>query len=184
MNTLDIIILVILIIFVIRGLFRGLIQEVLSLIAVVLAVYLAANYQHLLVPYLEPYITTEMVVTGLAYALIFVVTLVVFWLLAKLVRSVLEISMLGWVDRTTGGVFGLLEGALISLILLMFIQSFAPQSDWLTESYIAPRAKHLVQLVGDLAPESLRERLRLPGARETVDDARKAMDFEEDKPQE
>ncbi|MEF2229623.1 MAG: CvpA family protein [Pseudodesulfovibrio sp.] len=184
MNILDIIILVILVIFVIRGLFRGLVQEVLSLIAVVLAVYLAANYQHLLAPYLEPYITTEMVVSGLAYALIFIATLVVFWLLAKLIRTVLNISLLGWVDRTTGGIFGLLEGALISLILLMFVQSFAPQSDWLKESGIAPRARHLVQMMGDLAPQSLRDRLHLPSAKETVDDAREALGFDEEKPQE
>ena len=184
MNTLDIIILVILVIFVIRGLFRGLIREVLSLIAVVLAVYLAANYQHLLVPYLEPYITTEMIVTGVAYALIFIATLLVFWLLAKLLRAALDISMLGWVDRTTGGVFGLLEGVLISLIVLMFVQSFAPKSDLLKASYIAPRAQHLVELVGNMAPESLRQRLRLPSAKKTVDDAREALGIEEDKPQE
>ena len=183
MNTLDIIILVILVIFIIRGLFRGLIQEVLSLIAVLLAVYLAAHYQHLLVPYLEPYITTEILVTWLAYGLLFIATLVVFWLLTKLLQAALSISMLGWVDRTTGGVFGLLEGVLISLIVLMFVQSFAPRSEWLTESYIAPRARHLVELVGSLAPESLRQRLHLPPAKEVVDETREAIGFEDDKPQ-
>lgn len=184
MNTLDIIILCILVIFLIRGLFRGLIQEVLSLTAVILAVYLASGYQHLLVPYLEPYITTELIVNGLSYAIIFVGTLVVFWLLTKLVRSMLEISMLGWIDRTTGGIFGLLEGALIGLILLMFIQSFAPESAWLKESYLAPRAGHLIELVGDLAPQSVRDRLRLPSAQKTVDEARDALGLDDKKTQE
>lgn len=138
MNLLDIIILVILGIFIIRGLFRGLVQEILSLVAVVLAVYLASSFQYLLTPYLGKYIETEMVVNGLAYVLIFVGTILAFWLLAKLLKSLLDISMLGWIDRTAGGVFGAVEGVLISLILLMFIQSFAPNSALLTESYIAP----------------------------------------------
>lgn len=175
MNTLDIIILCIVIIFLIRGFFRGLIQEVFLLVAVVLAVYLASGYQHLLVPYLQPYISSEMIVNGLTYALIFIGTLAVFWLLAKLLRTMLDISMLGWIDRTTGGLFGLLEGVLIGLILLMFIQSFAPESAWLKESAIAPRAGHLVELVGDLAPESVRERLHLPSTREAVDQTRNAL---------
>ncbi|WP_419787638.1 CvpA family protein [Pseudodesulfovibrio sp.] len=182
MNTLDIIILCILVIFLIRGLFRGLIQEVLSLAAVVLAVYLASGYQHLLVPYIEPYITTEMIVNGLAYAVIFIGTLIIFWLLTKLIRSMLEISMLGWIDRTAGGIFGLLEGALIGLILLMFIQSFAPDSNWLKGSYIAPRAGHLVELVGDLAPESVRKRLNLPSTKNGVDQARDALGWDDETP--
>ena len=179
MNILDIIILCLLAIFLIRGLFRGLVQEVLSLTAVVLAVYLASSFQYLLVPHLQRYVETQMIVNGLAYGLIFVGTLIVFWLLAKLLKSILDISMLGWVDRTMGGLFGLLEGVLISLILLMFIQSFAPESSWLRDSWIAPRSHHLVQMVGDLAPESLRESLHLPSAEEALDSAQEALGLDD-----
>ncbi len=180
MNVLDIIIICILGIFIIRGLFRGLVQEILSLVAVVLAVYLASSYQYLLVPHLERYIKTEMIVNGLVYVLIFAGTILVFWLLAKLIKSILDISMLGWIDRTTGGLFGAIEGMLISLILLMFIQSFAPESAWLKESYIAPRSQHLIQFVGDLAPESIRGHLNIPSAKETLDSAKEAMGLDGD----
>ena len=179
MNILDIIIICLLAIFLIRGLFRGLVQEVLSLAAVVLAVYLASSFQHLLVPHLQNYIETQIIVNGLAYGLIFVGTLIVFWLLAKLIKSILDIAMLGWIDRTMGGLFGLLEGVLISLILLMFIQSFAPQSAWLKESYLAPRSQHLVRMVGDLAPKSLRESLHLPSAEEAVNTARETLGLDD-----
>ena len=184
MNVLDIIIICLLVIFFIRGLFRGLVQEVLSLAAVVLAVYLASSFRHLLVPHLQRYIETQMIVNGLAYGLIFVGTLIVFWLLAKLLKSILDISMLGWIDRTMGGLFGLLEGVLISLILLMFIQSFAPNSAWLKESYLAPRSQHLIRMVGDLAPDSLRESLHLPTAEEAVDSAKEALGLDADEAKE
>ena len=109
MNFLDIILICIVALFLLRGFFRGLVQEILSLIAVVLAVVMASNFDHLLQPHLELYIDSEMTVGVLSYTLIFVGTLVLVWILARLIRTMLEITLLGWVDRTAGGVFGLLE---------------------------------------------------------------------------
>jgi len=174
MNFLDVILICIISLFLIRGFLRGLVQEVLSLIAIVLAVILASNYQHLLAPHLELYIKNEMTVSVLSYVLVFLTTIIVFWLLAKFIRSVLNISMLGWIDRVAGGVFGLLEGILISLICLMFLQTFAPKADLLNESYLAPHSQHMVEMLSELAPESMRDTLKnkgfdLPSAQESLD---------------
>ena len=157
MNFLDIILICIVALFVLRGFFRGLVQEVLSLIAVVLAIFLASHFDDVLAPHLKMYIESDITVSALSYSLIFLGTLIVFWLLTKLIRSVLEISLLGWIDRTAGGVFGLLEGVLICLVGLMFLQTFAPRSDILTESYIAPKAQHMVDKVAEYVdlPEAL-----------------------------
>ena len=184
MNFLDIILICIIAIFLIRGFFRGLVQEVLSLGAVVLAIFLASNYQHFLVPHLKLYISSEITVNALAYVLIFFGTIIVFWLIAKAIRSMLEISLLGWVDRLAGGIFGTIEGALIALILLMFMQSFAPESTWLKESQIAPRSQHMLQLVGDLAPQSMRDALKskgfdLPSPQEALDSAKEAIGLDD-----
>lgn len=172
MNFLDIILICILALFLLRGLFRGLVREVLSLIAVVLAVALASNFNHLLQPHLALYIDSEMTVGVLAYTLIFVGTLVVVWGLAKLIRTMLEISLLGWVDRTAGGIFGLLEGALICLIGLMFLQTFAPDSDILTQSTLAPHARHMVDKLG--------EYVDIPSPQEALDSAKDALGITED----
>lgn len=184
MNFLDIILICITAIFLIRGFFRGLVKEVLSLGAVVLAIYLASNYQHFLVPHLELYIKSEITVNALAYVVIFFGTIIVFWLLARAIRSVLDITLLGWVDRLAGGIFGTIEGALIALILLMFLQSFAPESSWLTESKIAPRSQHMLQLVGDLAPQSVRDALSskgfdLPTPTDALETAKEAIGLDD-----
>ncbi|QJB57486.1 CvpA family protein [Pseudodesulfovibrio sp. zrk46] len=184
MNFLDIVLVCILAIFMIRGFFRGLVQEVLSLAAVVLAIFLASNYQHLLVPHLELYIESQVTVNALAYVIIFFGTLIIFWLLAKAIRTMLDIVLLGWVDRIAGGVFGIIEGALIALILLMFLQSFAPDSTWLQESKIAPRSQHLLQLVGDLAPNSMREALKskgfeFPSPQDALNSAKEAIGLDD-----
>lgn len=185
MNFLDILLIGIIALFLIRGFFRGLVQEVLSLIAIVLAVMLAANYQHIIIPHLELYITNEMTVSVLAYVLIFFGTLILFWLLAKVIRTILDISLLGWIDRLAGGVFGLLEGILIGLICLMFLQTFMPKSDFLTQSYLAPRAQHMIELLAEYAPESIRKDLQssgfdLPTPQEMMDATKDAIGLDDD----
>ncbi|WP_319542934.1 CvpA family protein [uncultured Pseudodesulfovibrio sp.] len=167
MNFLDIILICIIALFLLRGFFRGLIQEVLSLIAVILALYLASNFDHLIAPHLELYIKNSITVSAVSYALIFIGTLVVFWLITKLIRSVLELSLLGWVDRTAGGVFGLIEGVLICLVGLMFLQTFAPDADILRESYLAPHAQHLI--------DTLSAHVDIPSPQEALDNAKNAL---------
>lgn len=168
MNFLDIILICVTALFLLRGFFRGLVQEVLSLIAVVLAIFLASRFDDVLAPHLKLYIASDITVSALSYSLIFIGTLVVVWLITKLIRSVLDISLLGWIDRTLGGVFGLLEGVLICLVGLMFLQTFAPRADLLAESYIAPKAQHMVNTLG--------EYVDLP---EAVDSARNALGIHE-----
>lgn len=167
MNFLDIILVCIAALFLLRGFFRGLVQEVLSLIAVVLAVVLASNFSHLLHPHLALYIDSEMTVGVLSYTLIFVGVLVFVWVLAKLIRTALEISLLGWVDRTAGALFGLLEGVLIALVGLVFLQTFAPNADILTQSAIAPRAQYVVDTLG--------EYIDVPSPQEALDTAKGAL---------
>lgn len=180
MNFLDIILICIVAIFAIRGIYRGLIQEVMSLIAIVFAIFLASEYQHLLTPHLEIYFENSVTINALAYVIIFFGTLIVFWLLAKLIKTFLDIALLGWMDRVAGCLFGAAEGVLVGLILIIFMQSFAADSAWLTESKIAPRAQHLVELLANYAPESMKNTLEsrgfhFPSAEEAFDSAKDAM---------
>jgi len=189
MNFLDIILICIAGIFLIRGLFRGLVQEIMSLTAIVLALFLASNYQHLLVPHLELYIKSEITVSALSYVVIFFGVIITFWLLAKLIRSMLDISLLGWIDRFAGAVFGLIEGVLIGLILLMFLQAFAPESEWLADSSLAPRSQHMIEYVGDLAPESMRDMIKskgfdLPSPQEALETAKDSIGLDDEQPAE
>lgn len=184
MNILDIVLICVAGIFLIRGLLKGLVQEVLSLTALLLAVYLAFNFRHILTPHLQLYISNETTVNALAFVTLFFGTLIVFWLLAKFAKSMLDITLLGWIDRGAGGLFGLIEGAVIGLIILMFLQSFAPESSWLKESYLAPRSGHLVELFGDMTPDSMRDMikdtgLKLPSTDEALDSAKDAIGLDD-----
>lgn len=184
MNFLDIILICIVAIFAIRGVYRGLIQEVMSLIAIVLAIFLASEYQHLLTPHLEIYFESSVTINALAYVIIFFGVLIVFWLLARLIRTFLDIVLLGWMDRIAGCLFGIAEGVLVGLILIIFMQSFASESTWLKESTIVPRAQHMVELLANYAPESMKNTLesrgfQFPTAEEAFDSAKDAIGLDD-----
>jgi membrane protein required for colicin V production len=96
---------------VIVGLVRGLVFEVLSLLGWV-AAYVAAQ---MMSPELAPHVPVgapgSALNHGAAFAVVFVLALIVWMLMARLIRLIVHATPLTLIDRTLGGVFGLARGA-------------------------------------------------------------------------
>lgn len=105
-----------------RGFQRGLIEEVGRLIGLVLALVLAGR----LAPILGAQLGFESPTarTAAAFVLIFVGILVAVSFLTKAVRTLVELVLLGWLDRLGGTVFGVLKSILVLGIILYLFQSF------------------------------------------------------------
>ena len=101
------------------GWWRGLVYEVLSLLGWIAAILVARLFAASIVPYMPVALGAEAVRTAIAYAALFIVTLIiggiVAWLLSKLVKFV----GLGWLDSLLGVLFGVLRGVLIVLVLVL-----------------------------------------------------------------
>ena len=159
MNTLDIVLIAILALVALRGLSRGLIQEMLSLIALIAALFVASNYNQRLEPFLRNYLSGETTIHVASYIILFVGTMLVIRIVARLLSGALDVSLLGWLNHGAGGVFGLAEGALVGLIILWGMATFLPNSALLQESKIAAKAKPVIALTARYAPQSLRSTL-------------------------
>lgn len=97
------------------GLWRGLVFEVLSLVGWV-AAYVAAQVSAPAVAPLLPVGTPGSALNqGAAFALVFVLALIVWALASRLLRMVIHATPLQLVDRVLGGSFGLLRGAVLLL---------------------------------------------------------------------
>ena len=101
------------------GWWRGLVCEALSLLGWV-AAYALARWQAANVAELIPAnLGTEETRITVAFAVLFVATLiasgVVVWLLSKLTK----LTGLGWLDGLLGGLFGILRGALLVLVFVV-----------------------------------------------------------------
>lgn len=107
------------------GLVRGLVFEVLSLFGWV-AAYIAAQVAGpLLAPHLPIGTPGSGLNLGAAIAITFVLALIVWMLAARLIRLLVHATPLTLVDRTLGGVFGLVR-ALVLLLVVATVVSFTP----------------------------------------------------------
>ena len=122
MATLDIILLVCFLPGIIRGLSKGFLEQALALAGIVLSVWAAFRFSGLVATWLKPYVDfSETTVNVIAFALILVVMSLVVLLVAKLLTKVVEMAMMGWLDKTLGLVFALAVNALvIGVFIVLF----------------------------------------------------------------
>ncbi len=124
---LDWVFLAVLVLSVIVGLARGFVFECLSLAGWVVAWFAAQWAAPWLLPYLPVFTPASPMRLVLAYVLAFVAILVVWGLLAKLVRMALHATPLSIPDRLLGAVFGALRGVVL-LLAVATVVALTPTS--------------------------------------------------------
>lgn len=143
------------------GWWRGLVYEVLSLLGWVVAAVVARLFAAQAAPYMPAALGTEAVRTAAAFAVLLIGTLIiggiVAWLLSKLVKWV----GLGWLDGLLGGLFGVLRGALVVLVLVLLAGLSGVQKEpfWRNAALSKPLENVALAAKGWL-PESVAQQVR------------------------
>ena len=105
------------------GFSKGLIKELASILGVIIGVFLAKNYYPYLDIKLKPIFESEAgFISILSAILIFLLTIMVFKIIAKFLTKFLKIIALGLLNRIIGSVFGIFKTVLL-LCSLVFIFS-------------------------------------------------------------
>jgi len=122
MTTLDIILLIAFLPGIIRGLSKGFLEQALALAGIVLSVWAAFRFSSLVCTWLKPYLTvSETTLNVISFAIILIAISLGALLLAKLLTKLIELAMLGWLNKTLGLVFALAVNALvIGLFIVLF----------------------------------------------------------------
>lgn len=122
MATLDIILLVCFLPGIIRGISKGFLEQALALAGIVLSVWAAFHFSSLAAGWLKPYLSvSETVLNVISFALILVAVSLLVLLAAKLLTKVVELAMLGWLDKVLGLVFAVAVNALaIGVFVVLF----------------------------------------------------------------
>lgn len=110
MNWFDAVLIVVLIISTLLGLWRGLISMILPLIGLILGIYVAGKYYGTVGGWLP--IDNPDHAKWAAYAIIVIAFLIIFGILAIILKRFVKWTLLGWVDRLGGAILGLVSGAL------------------------------------------------------------------------
>ncbi|WP_179333775.1 CvpA family protein [Winogradskyella costae] len=122
MSIIDIILASLLLFGFVRGLFKGLFVEVASLLALVLGVYGAIHFSDFAAGFLEPKVDwNEKTINIVAFAITFVVIVLVISLAGKALTKLADFAALGIINKLAGAVFGALKiGLILSVLLSVF----------------------------------------------------------------
>ena len=135
MNLLDVAILIIVALMTIRGFFRGIVQEAATLVGLIASFFLSALYYKNLALWLERYFPNHIIVLSFfCFVFLFILCLFLFNFFAILARGAIRLTLLGWLDRVLGAMFGLLKGAVILFVMVTILTVFYPKSGPVVET--------------------------------------------------
>ncbi len=154
MNPFDIFIVIVMSYSIIRGLFRGLVKEVSSIIGVLGGFYAAYSYYPLVAKLLTGIIKDQSYLNILSFLIIFCGILIVISILGVVIKYLLNVAFLGWIDRICGVGFGLIKGVLIVTVIFIILTTFLSKGTPLIKnSILAPHviwiSEKMVGLVSD-----------------------------------
>lgn len=148
------------------GWWRGLVYEVLSLLGWVVAGIVARLFAAQAAPYMPAALGVEAARTAAAFAALFIFTLIiggiVAWTLSKLVKWV----GLGWLDGLLGGLFGVLRGALVVLVLVLLagLTRLPKEPSW-HNAMLGKTLEHAALTAKGWLPESVAQRVTFQGVK-------------------
>jgi membrane protein required for colicin V production len=151
MNSFDIFIIIILGYSLVRGLFRGLVKEVSSIIGVFGGFYAAFRYYDHLAALLSGLISQTVYLNILSFLIIFCGVLILISILGIIIKYLMNVAFLGWVDRTFGILFGIVKGLLIVSVILLILATFLPAgAPLLKRSILAPHVMGVSERMANL----------------------------------
>jgi membrane protein required for colicin V production len=135
-NFLDIIIIVPLLLFAWQGYKKGLIIEVATLAALVLGLFFAFYFSDYAASLLnEHFNIDEKYMAALSFIVTFIVVVIAVIAVGKILQKLIDIILLGFLNKAAGAVFGIVKGALILSILLLIINYFDTNQNFIKEEY-------------------------------------------------
>lgn len=122
MSVLDIALLTILVLGLVRGLSRGFFVEIASVISLIAGVYGAFHFSNFTASFLNKRVDwNENTVSIAAFAITFVLIVLVIALAGKALTKIADFAMLGFLNKLLGAVFGGLKVALILSVVLIVL---------------------------------------------------------------
>ena len=153
MNTLDIILTVITAFLVVWGLWKGLISTIASLGGFILGFYLANEYSHQVTPYVNKVVADPSWSSIVAYALVFIATLVGVVIIAGILKKILNLAFASWLDHLAGGLLGLLQAVIIGCLIVFLLNIFFTGEGFMRESKIVPYLENITTRIEEFIPQ-------------------------------
>jgi membrane protein required for colicin V production len=172
MTSLDLVVLGVMFLSALIAFMRGLVREVLSIGAWIGAAAVAMELLPMVHPLLNPYMPSPEWTDPAGYILLFLISLIVFSLIAKTIGGMVRSSAIGGIDRTLGLVFGLARGAALAIAAYIVATWLVPVDHW-PEPVLESRSLPYIYTGADWAARQIPQEYRPqvpppPPARQTA----------------
>ncbi|MCK5120731.1 MAG: CvpA family protein [Methylococcales bacterium] len=138
------------------GLLRGLIKEAFSLVVWILAIWIGLTFSREFSVFLESMISYPSARIASAFAILFVVTLILGALISFLLNELVKKTGLTGSDRFLGMIFGIGRGLVVVAIIIMLAGlTPLPEDSWWKESVLIPPFQALAVWLRDHIPSGL-----------------------------
>ncbi|MCL2789356.1 MAG: CvpA family protein [Desulfobulbus sp.] len=142
MTFFDLVVAAIVLLFLVRGVWIGFVRQLAAFFALVGSYGIAGQYADRVLPWTEKFVDNPRVTFFVSFAILFIVSALVFTLIGKVLHRFLQITLLGWLDRLAGLVLGCAKAALVASLLYMLLAStLSTTNDMLRKSYSGPYLK-------------------------------------------
>lgn len=155
------------------GYFRGFFPEVVAVATWVVAAMGSIHLADLVQPHIAGKMGSETVELWAARGIMFVLLMIVGGLLGQLVSLIVDKAGLSGTDKTLGLAFGLIRGAVVVGVLVIFAQLIGFQNDpWWSQSKLIPYGEGMANGIRSFLPEQISQYIdREPESSTTDDDA-------------
>ncbi|MHB8667378.1 MAG: CvpA family protein [Burkholderiales bacterium] len=160
MTWFDYLVIAILAVSVLLAVYRGAVREITALAGWVAALILSGMFAQQLAQWL-PASLSHMLRAVIAYLVIFLVVLLLSGLIGLVLAKVFRAAGLGFTDRAIGAMFGLVRGAVIVFVLVMFAgMTGLPKEPFWREAALSGPVETAVLAVKPALPKDLAQRIR------------------------
>ena len=158
MNLFDILVSIIFGFCLIRGIFRGLVKELSSIIGVMAGYFAAYSYYPYLSKFLSQWISVVAYSKIIGFLVIFIGVFLIISILGVIIKYLMSIAFLGWADRVSGGIFGLIKGLLIvSILFIVFTTFLSENASIVKDSFLAPHLSHISTQMAKIMKKDMKQ---------------------------
>jgi membrane protein required for colicin V production len=130
MTSVDLILLGVIILSALIGLIRGLVREVLSIAAWLGAAAVGFWFLPMITPLIKPWMPAPEWTDPAGYVILFIISLIVFSLIAKTIGGAVRASSMSGIDRSLGMAFGIARGIVLGMVAYIVGCLAIPQERW------------------------------------------------------
>ena len=174
MNVFDIVITVFLLFGFVRGLMKGLFIEIASLVALIGGVWGSIHFSYFIGDFLKESVSwSEKQISLAAFAITFILIIVVVSLLGRFLTKLADLAALGTVNKFLGGVFGLIKIGLVLSILFIFFDRMNSTISFIDKETLEESI--LYEPVKSIAPTIFPSIIKEDGEEDVIDDILKEI---------